>query len=128
MGRPHPARRNSFVKLSEAKIRARWQWDKTLPVKATRANIRLAILRTRNPYGITTHGVPYIAPVVGMAIKLTSGETGVISALRPPLSRGGDPECQIRTLSGRTVYLFQTAINGFTPLPARKSRKRLKKA
>jgi len=106
-----------YTHPSEAKIRARWQLD-PMPVKATRANIKLAVRRTRNSFGITCQGRPYVDPFVGMSVESSRGEAGTILAVRKPMQRNGDPEVQIRTATGRTIYLFQTAINGYTALPS----------
>ena len=92
-------------------------WDKGY-AKATRENILLALRRTRNSYGITLQGMPYVQPVVGMMAKTYRGEVGNIAEVRKPLVRGGDPEVRIQITPGRCAYLFQTAINGYTLAPA----------
>lgn len=101
------------MRPTEDQIRARWRLDK-LPVKATRENIALAIRRTGNPYGITCHGLPYVEPCVGMKVVTTSGKKGKIVEVRKPMLPGGDPEVRIRTRAG-DHFLFQTAINGYSP-------------
>jgi hypothetical protein len=100
--------------LSEAQIRARWQWDK-MPVVASRANIDLAVRRTGQSYGLAMNGRPYVAPVVGMTVETYHGEIGEIVEVRKPMSRGGDPEVKIALPVGGPVYLFQTASFGYSP-------------
>lgn len=100
-------------KPSEAQIRARWGWNKGY-ARATRQNIRLAVRRTRNSFGITGSGRPYVQPVAGMRVLTYANEPGVIAAVRKPLFRNGDPEVLIQLDNGRRAFLFQTAINGYT--------------
>src|ERR1017187_644721 len=69
---------------SEAQIRARWQWDE-MPVVASRANIALAVRRTRQSYGLAMNGRPYVAPVVGMAVETHRGKIGEIVEVRKPM-------------------------------------------
>jgi hypothetical protein len=102
---------------SEAKIRARWMWDRGY-VRATRANILLALRRTRSPYGLSFNALPYVQPVVGMRVQTYRGELGTIVQVRKPMSRGGDPEVKIEISPQRSVYLFQTAVCGYRKAPA----------
>jgi hypothetical protein len=97
---------------SEAKIRVRWMWDRGY-VKATRANILLALRRTRSPYGLGFDALPYVQPVVGMRVKTYRGELGTIVQVRRPMSRGGDPEVKIEISADCCIYLFQTAVRGY---------------
>ena len=100
-------------KPTEAKIRARWRWDKGYP--ATRANIKLAVRRTGNPYGITAAGRPYLAPVIGMRVVTYAGERGKIVAINPK-HRPHDPEVAIELESnGRRIYSVQTSLRGYHP-------------
>lgn len=98
----------TITRLPLAEIRCRWAWDGL--GRATSAQIALAVRRTRNPYGITVRAVPYIKPRVGMLVAY-HGERGRIMSLR---LTGGDPEARILLDSGRTVYLFQTALRGYS--------------
>jgi hypothetical protein len=106
------------MKPSLSQIRARWRWDKP-PIKATAANIRRAIRRTRNRYGITVSGMPYVKPWVGMRIRYHCSmchkpEEGVIIGLCKAVFHGTERPATIRTACGRTIYLIQTAFNGYT--------------
>lgn len=104
--------------MNLAEIQQRWSWDEG--IAATPTNIKLAIERTGNSYGITVAGKPYIDPVVGMRVHARlwhrpEGD-GTIIELRKGF--GGDPEAVIKLDDGSVVYLFQTALNGYTPIPS----------
>lgn len=105
------------MKITLRDIQERWSWDE-IPVPATAARIRLAIKQTRNSYGITAQCKPYIHPRKGMTVQLCCSryreETGVIVDVMKPLYKGGDPEVCIKTDRGRIIYLFQTALHGYS--------------
>lgn len=84
-------------------------------VRPTRAKVRLAVKRTGNCYGITSNAKPYRAPRVGDRVSECGmlGEHGTIVALKRPW-KGCEPQATIYTDSGRRVYLFQTALIGYT--------------
>ena len=76
---------------------------------------RMAVLITGHPNGLRGDGNPYIHPVKGMRVLLDSKEHGTILSLRHT-QHGLDPEATIQTDSGRVVYLFQTAVFGYSPV------------
>ena len=107
-------------KPTEAQIRRRWYWGKP-PVPATRENIRLAIRRTGNCYGLTPAAIPYAAPRVGMRISTVHHRpcTGTIVEVRKPLKRGGEPALtiQLDDPARPPISPFQTAQPGYRALP-----------
>lgn len=96
------------------KIRARWKLDGYK--KVSKPAILRAIRRTRNSYGITCQGVPYVSPRVGMRVVCCTHGNGEIIAIGKPLTPAGDPEVTIKTAAGTTIYLHQTTLNGYLPL------------
>jgi len=98
------------MSITFKQIADRWKWD---GVCATRRRIRLAVKVTGNPYGITCGGVPYVRPKVGMRVKVSPSVLGTIVAVKP--SRR-DPQTVIDTDDGRRVYLYQTALYGYSVL------------
>jgi hypothetical protein len=109
------------MKPTLAQIRARWRWDRHL-IKATNGNIKIAVQRTSNPYGITCHGVPYVTPFVGMKVTTSSGHFGQIITIGKFRRRDGDPAVIIKTAVG-SHHLFQTALNGYKPIAPTRNRK-----
>ncbi len=91
-------------------IAKRWHLDgKT----ATPAKVRLAIKRTSNSYGITLGGRPYVAPRIGQRVILGPRDSGTIVRLtRTEFSV--EPQSRIVTDDGRIVFLFQTALRGYS--------------
>lgn len=105
---------------SYAQVRALWYLYGPPVLPATNARIDLAIRRTGNHYGLTSAGVPYIAPEVGMRARISCGrccrweEAEIMEVGKPHCSKHGDPECKLITPCGRRIYLFQTAMNGYS--------------
>ena len=91
-------------------ITDRWRWD---DVGATRRKIQLAVKVTKNVFGITCGGVPYVRPKAGDRVRTSAGATGTIVSVKLSV-RDRDPEAVIDTDDGRRVYLFQTAICGYS--------------
>ena len=120
------SRRRKPPKPTLQAIRSYWHRIGPLPRPATDKAIKLAITRTRNPWGITSAGRPYWHPVAGMRIavfcsacRLTcfgtiekTRETPILDARqwKRPI---GDPECKILLDCGRTVYHHQTSMAGY---------------